>query len=352
MRVTAGLVAVTCLVGRTLHAQDDASVGAGAGTVRYPGGSNFSSASLSPAAQFVAGLAAGTLWSSVATLPDGLWSLEGRGDLTVTTDPRGGLRAAIDASGGASDRSDGLWSLSTAWIGEAQLSIGRVGLGVGAGPSAGWSSDTTSVVALHLRLRGWRAFGSGAVSVAVEPTRLEGSWFTDVGVTATIDRGPVTASLWTAVRVSQVYGSAGGAGAWVQVFVSPQVSLEFGGGSYLPDLFLNLPRAGFVAAGARVHLRPRLVVPQAPVQRGAGVGLTRVRFNLANAQSAAIAGDWNAWHPEPLQSAGNGVWERNVTIAPGLYHFSLLVDGVWIVPPGVPRVDDGFGGVVGVLDVH
>jgi hypothetical protein len=42
-----------------------------------------------------------------------------------------------------------------------------------------------------------------------------------------------------------------------------------------------------------------------------------------------------------------------LALPPGLYHFNLLVDGTeWVVPNGVTTVDDGLGGLVGVLVVR
>ncbi len=354
MRPAAGCLAVLCIAGRTLVGQTDASVAAGAGSVRYPGGSSFSSASLAPAASVSEGPANASGWGSAASLSDGLWAFEGRGDLIVTSEPLlPGFRAAVEGTGAASDLSDGLWSTAAYGIAEGQISIGGWGIGFGLGPSAGWSSDTTPTLGLHLRARGWRTVGHTTLAFAVEPTRLEGAWFTDVEASASVGRGRVTASVWGAGRVSRTYGSLAAAGAWVQVFLAPHVSLEFGGGSYLPDLFLNLPRAGFVAAGARIHLRPRVFPQETSTLPDAGgrPGETLLRFKLPEAHTVAIAGDWNGWHVTPLDRAPDGAWTGAIPLASGVYHFSLVVDGVWTLPPGVGRVSDGFGGMVGVLDV-
>jgi hypothetical protein len=41
-----------------------------------------------------------------------------------------------------------------------------------------------------------------------------------------------------------------------------------------------------------------------------------------------------------------------MVLAPGTYHFNLLVDGNdWVVPGGVAVVSDGMGGLVAVLTV-
>jgi len=73
---------------------------------------------------------------------------------------------------------------------------------------------------------------------------------------------------------------------------------------------------------------------------------------MSGARSVAIAGDWNAWRPAPLRALGDDVWESAMVLAPGTYHFNLLVDGSeWVVPGGVAAVSDGMGGMVAVLTV-
>jgi hypothetical protein len=60
------------------------------------------------------------------------------------------------------------------------------------------------------------------------------------------------------------------------------------------------------------------------------------------------------WTPVTLRpAAGTQGWEGRFPLAEGVYHFAVRADGgEWRVPPGVPVVDDGFGGEVGVLVVE
>jgi hypothetical protein len=168
------------------------------------------------------------------------------------------------------------------------------------------------------------------------------------------------ASVWASARLSAAYGSKGAGSAALQYFVSPTVALEAAAGSYLSDPFQGLPRAGFVSAGVRVHAARRVFAPAA--LRGGGrlaplVAQHRgdsvvVRFRMSGARSVAVAGDWNAWQPAALRAVGDDVWEAALVLAPGTYHFNLLVDGNdWVVPGGVAVVSDGMGGMVAVLTV-
>jgi hypothetical protein len=193
--------------------------------------------------------------------------------------------------------------------------------------------------------------------MSVEPTRFPDGWYTDVGAGVTLNRGRVVAAFWAVGRVSGVYGSTAAASGLVQVFVTPSIAIEFGGGNYLAEPYQGLPRAGYVTAGVRLHARRRSLSPAATRSLPlipARVGDTLVvRFHLGGAASVAIAGDWNAWKPAPLRRFPKGRWEGVLSLRPGLYHFNLLVDGKqWVVPNGVATVGDGFGGMVGVLVVE
>jgi len=337
-------------------AQTDASVGLGVGTVRYPGGSRFSSAAFSPGFHASTPRLAADLFGSVASLPGGIWSSQGRADLWTATLPLGdGVRLGAEGTL-AGTRTDGGWAVAAHGLAEVLWSAPKWGFGLGAGPSAGWSPDT-SVAALHTRARlWWRPAGGTDWLLSFEPTRFEGVWFTDATAGVTFERGSVILSVSASGRYSAVYGSKAAGSAFLQVFVSPAVSLELGGGSYLNDPYLGLPRAGLLTVGIRLHGSRRTQrgapaptwAPLVPTMRGDSLV---VRFRMDSARSVAIAGDWNAWRPVPLRPA-DGEWEGTILLGRGLYHFNLLVDGVeWVVPNGVATVPDGLGGMVAVLVV-
>jgi len=357
MKRALALVVLVTLAGRVLVAQGDASVALGAGTVRYTGGTSFSSASISPAAEFDAPWLTASGSATIASLPQQAWSTQGRGDVWVATQPLAPkLRLGAEATLAGATRTDGGWSAAAHGVGEVFWSAPTWGVGLGAGPSAGWIDSVPSVTALHLRARGWWKTGPAYATASLEPTRFLGAWFTDAGAAVTLVRGPVTASLWGQARLSAAYGSTAAAAAAVQAFVSRFVSLEVGGGSYLRDPYQGLPRAGYLTLGVRFHARGRAArtaqrwLPLTPTARGDSL---IVRFHLSGAKTVAIAGDWNAWKPKPLRSLGGDLWEGLLALRPGQYHFNLLVDGTeWVVPRGVATVSDGLGGVTGVLTVQ
>jgi len=345
----------------TLHAQTQASLGVGLGTVRYSGGSSFGAATVSPAVQRLALSFYVGAGGSLSMLKDGVWAGQGRVDLWAAfpQNRTAGARIAVSANLAASTRSDGVAAGVGTAVAELMWAAGRGGGAIGAGPGTGVIEGERGVGAPHLRARGWWLAGPAQLSLTVEPVRFAGAWYTDVVGGATMDRGRMVASLWASARLSDAYGSKGAASAALQYFLSPSVAIEAAAGSYLSDPFQGLPQAGFVSAGVRVHATPRPVAP-APTLRARLAPLVAqhrgdsvvVQFRMNAARSVAIASDWNAWQPSPLRALGGDIWEAAMILTPGTYHFNLLVDGNdWVVPGGVAVVSDGMGGLVAVLTV-
>jgi len=344
-----------------LGAQTQASLGVGVGTVRYAGGSTFSAGTFSPAVQRIAPSFYVAAGGSLSMLKDGVWASQARTDVWAALPRRERARPqlAVSVNLATSARSDGVASGAGAVIAEVLQARGARGAAIGVGPSAGVIEGAPGAGALHLRARAWWQMQPAQLSLSVEPIHFAGAWYTDVAAGATVDRGRIVGSVWLSGRLSAAFGSKGGASAALQYFVSPTVSLEGSVGTYLSDPFQGLPRVGFVSAGARVQSHPRALAPTPPVppqlspliaqRRGDSVV---VRFRMSGAHSVAIAGDWNAWRSAPLRGVGADIWEGALVLAPGTYHFNLVVDDTdWVVPGGVAVVSDGMGGMVAVLVV-
>ncbi len=334
------------------------------GTVRterrdtFPG-SNFSSASLSPAVRYATPAFVLAASGFVASLPAGVWARHGRLTFRGAT-PRvvGRLRLGAEGILTGTAWSGGGWTSAAHGLGELFWSAPKWGFGLGAGPSAGWIAHEPSVVALHTRARAWWRPGGRAGGTewqfSIEPTRFFGAWFTDVSGSVTLARGPAVLSFSTDARVSSVYGSTGAGSAFLQLFVGPAVSVELGGGSYLREPYQGFPRGGFVTFGVRIgSTRPgraaaaKIWPPLVPARRGDSLV---VQFRFRGVHAVAIAGDWSGWQTRSLRPVGGDLWEGTLALARGLYHFNLLVDGRdWVVPTGVATVPDGLGGMVGVL---
>jgi len=363
-RAVIALLTATCVRAAPGVAQVEPSLGLGVGTVRYAAGSSFGSAVVSPGLRYSSTSFVAEGSGAVASLPFA-WSSQARASVwgVVAQLPRG-LRIAGEATFAGTTLSNGGGSTAEAHgVGEVLWTRSNWGLGVGAGPSTGMISGALPVAALHTRARAWWRLGeeeansSTELQLIAEPTHFPDGWFTDVGAGATVERRRVVASVWLAGRLAGGPESKAAGSALVQVYVSRRVSIEVGGGSYLNDPYQDLPRAGFVTLGVRLHgtsrpmhaTRTTPLIPLTPEVRGDS---QVVQFRMPGAKQVAIAGDWTAWQPLALRTLGDDVWEAALRLKRGVYHFNLLVDGSdWVVPNGVATVSDGMGGMVAVLIV-
>ncbi|HKC39117.1 MAG TPA: glycogen-binding domain-containing protein [Gemmatimonadales bacterium] len=355
----------------TLASQRQASLGVGAGVVRYSGGSSFSALSVAPAGQWVSPSSYLDANGAVSLLEAGVWAGQGRVDVwAALSRPAANTRLAVNATIAASTRSDGLAAGSGVAVLEAVHGIagtkGDGGAAVGAGPVTGVIENFPGVGALRLRGRGWWRFRDSPAqfSLTLEGTRLLGAWYTDGVAGVVLDERRVVGSLWVSGRVSQAYTSSAAASVSLQYFATPAIAVEASGGNYLRDPFQGLPTAGFVTAGVRFFRTPRASrtthsssAPQRPllgplVATHRGGDTVVVRFRMPAAHGVAIAGNWNAWTPAPLQGLGEDIWEAALRLPPGTYYFNLVVDGrEWVVPGGVATIPDGMGGLIAVLNV-
>jgi hypothetical protein len=80
--------------------------------------------------------------------------------------------------------------------------------------------------------------------------------------------------------------------------------------------------------------------------------LVRVVFTLPGGSRARLMGEITGWRAVELESLGRGRFAAWFRAGEGTYRINVaLDDGPWIAPPGMPRVEDGFGGLVGLLEL-
>jgi 1,4-alpha-glucan branching enzyme len=81
------------------------------------------------------------------------------------------------------------------------------------------------------------------------------------------------------------------------------------------------------------------------------VGIT-LAILAPGAALVEVAADFSNWEPVRLSQADSGVWTADLPLTRGTYRFNIRIDGgEWIVPAGVTRLSDEFGGTVGLLRV-
>jgi hypothetical protein len=352
-------VALAAVITAPVSAQTDASFGVGFGTVRYPGGTSIGIVSVSPMLQLIAPGRELWLGGNVSALPQGDWYGQARTAFWAATRPLGGRwRLAADFELGGATRGASTTSGAGQLAAEALWVMPRWGLGLGGGPASGWITGAEPVTAARTRLRGWWQDLSTRLSfsASIEPTRLLGAWFTDLGAGMDVRGGRLEAHVWASGRVSAVYGSKAAALASAELRLSPLVSLEASGGSVLPDPYQGFPRSTFVTAGVRFRL-PNHAAEVVPAGGGPLTVTHRadglvIRLRRRGPTTVSVAGDWNDWTPTPFARVDRDVWEVVLPLSRGTYHFTLLIDGAaWTIPAGVPSVPDGMGGRVAVLTV-
>jgi len=93
--------------------------------------------------------------------------------------------------------------------------------------------------------------------------------------------------------------------------------------------------------------------PPAPVAlavRPERDGRVRLIVQGPAADRVEIAGDFTQWQPVPLLPAAGGAWEALLVIPRGVHRINVRVSGgAWFAPSGTTRVQDDYGGEVGVF---
>ncbi len=279
----------------------------------------------------------------------GGWSTQGNLGL-LTMHPVGrhlalGLRADGNVNAFAGGSWSGIGSLGPyvamsggGWIGVA---------GAVAGGVRNIGGATAPLVTPTLRVS--RLAGRFVVDARASTSWTDSLWFGDGLLAATLTTPSVTVSAMGGMRIGDL-GDEPWAQGTVEWRLSPHVQLETAIGTYPADL-TGFTEGFFVNAGIRIGTRrsPAIPTPLVDVTR-IGEQEVQVTFSIRDAADVGIAGEWNAWTPTPLSKIDGTHWRVTLPLGPGAYHFSLVVDGDrWVVPDGVPKMPDDFGGEVGLL---
>jgi len=297
---------------------------------------------------------------SVTGFENAGWSTQGRGDLAGWLTPFGAVspfRLELAGTGSASRHSSGFDS----FLGQANARLHLLGRSVGGWVGAGGgvarnSLDTTSVTGFVPTAGVWAQGSSVRATATYLHKRVSGETFPEASLVLAFSEGPVDLSVYGGLRDFPVEGletetwAGGSAAFWFRDDAAVIVS----GGQYSSDILQGLPGGDFISVGIRLTARRDRPIPRRvttpivyTVEHVRDEGIT---LEVPDASRVEIAGDFNGWTLERLEQAPTGGWIVPATLEPGVYRFNLRVDGErWIVPEGVPEVDDGFGDRVGLL---
>jgi hypothetical protein len=280
----------------------------------------------------------------------GTWATQLNGGFVALTGVGRTVAIGLRADGNHSYLQDGYWS----GIAAAGPTVGVAGnrwfLGISAtGGGVRTIYETTDAIVTG-SVRGTymlRAWNLDARATATSAGDLR---YADLLVAANYNTQAFTASLAAGVRAGDLADDP-----WIQGRaewrLAKGVSFEAAVGTYPQDItgFLS---GFFVNAGLRLG-RQTPVIPASlppPIRvETVSSGEVRVSFTVRDASSVALAGEWNQWTPIPLSRLNGDQWQTTLPLGTGVYHFSLVIDERWIVPDGVAKVPDDFGGEVGLL---
>jgi hypothetical protein len=254
---------------------------------------------------------------------------------------------------------EGSWQEGMARIGDQRAGWGRraVGATMHAGPvkfHAGWEATAVrdSVVRSGVFFDPrdprsdtlYRARVRDVADASIGATWTVGNF--SIGATAGTRRG-------TGVAAQQWWqGSAS-----LRLTANVNVTADFG--RTPSEVLLGLRGGQYTTFGMRLDVPHRrvfrkhpVIVAAPPIEISREIsGQVRVRFALpTSVRAATLTGDVTTWQPVALTRLADGRWEVWLDAVPGLYRVNLrLDDGPWLAPPGMPAVDDDFGGRVGLL---
>ena len=81
-----------------------------------------------------------------------------------------------------------------------------------------------------------------------------------------------------------------------------------------------------------------------------------ITFKADPGATVCIAGSFNDWNPSEkklIDKLGNGVYSATITLAPGIYEYKFIVNGIWTLDPDPDRdwTQNGLGTLNSVLRV-
>jgi hypothetical protein len=299
------------------------------------------------------------------------WSTNGTLDGSVFTPSRGPFTGEFEASLGGSAHQDGTHTGTMLGLVRLHAMATSSGLWIGAGGGQTWDGEV------------WRAVRQGEAGVwfskmpfsallVAAPTVVDDSIrYTDIGLDARWTQSRLEVGVSSGLRSGAhlpTFGTSPSQWGSVSatVWMMAHMAVVGSAGTYPVDYTQGFPGGRFVSLAFRFSVQPHTIgrndrsinVPRADT--------TIVRFLVTTVQghqrlirvfsptahSVELNGDFSAWQSVSLVRNTDGWWSVVLSIPPGSYQVNLRVDHErWVVPPGLPRVTDEFGGVTGILVV-
>ncbi len=119
------------------------------------------------------------------------------------------------------------------------------------------------------------------------------------------------------------------------------------------DLELGLPGSRSFTMGMRLGgvdgIRPGVRPPPTIVVDRIAGDMVEFTIRVPAGSRVRLMGEMTNWQVVELERRGRGRFTGRFNVTPGVYRVNIAVDGgPWVAPPGMPVVEDGFGGRVGL----
>jgi len=372
-RIRLAILALNLVLPARAASQTVGSIDAGATRIGYTDLPGITAYSISPALQIFrpnASLFANSVYSY---FNGGGWTLQGTGAGSIFV-PRGS-RVQAELGGTLSGSVDNDGNKSAELIAQPRVHWGGPtrGLWVGGGLGQGYDGTTWQTVGLA-EAAGWARLKELTAVVSTSPNWVgSGLRYLDTQATARLVHRQLELGAYGGFRhwFSPDAPTDKWSGVSAAYWLSNRVAIVAAGGSYPGDLAQGFPAAKYLSFTVRLATRRpptptgaeaqeyRLLQPLArPVVPDFRVTTTQapnrlVRLRAPGATSVEVMGDFTDWQPVPLEKRGSDEWRVVIPIPNGTHRMNVRVNqGDWGVPPGIPVLDDDFGGVVGVLVVE
>ena len=354
------------------------SLDVGGAAMRYADSVNSNGGSVSPAVAFEwprATLGGAATFSHFASG----WSSQGALNGSMFSRGVGPLVGEFAATAGGSAHQDGTRTGQALGNIRGHFMAEHVGAWLGGGTGQTWDGFVwRNIVATELGawVKGWDAtFVASAVPTSV----ADSIRYTDSQLSAHWMRPGLNFELGAEIgtRAGATGAIIGGSGRhWGSIAVTqwfaPKVGLIVSGGTYPIDLTQGFPGGRFLTVSVRFRTAPPREKADPRGSSGSvssdGAasepsmtfralppfhGAVLLEVTAFGARQVEVSGDFTSWKAVKLSSSGGGVWQVSLPITRGTHQMNIRVNGgPWLVPPGLPRLTDEFGGPVGLLVVE
>lgn len=363
MRAAALLIALA-LAAPAVAQGPRASIDAGALRMQYADSIDASAIALTPAFWIDSRLASLSTTGTLSQFSGGSWSLQGSGDGSLFTRRFGIAMGELQGTAGGSSRNDGSRTAQLIAIARGHISSDKRGAWIGGGLGGTWDGVEWRNVK-QAEAAAWARAGNATALLSVIPTSVDDSIdYFDTELSAGVNLRRVDLTFSGGIRGGSNLPTLGGtATSWGSVsatgWIWPRIAVVASAGTYPVDLTQGFPGGRFASLSIRVGSRrfspssePALDVRATKSFEVKRVNntLQTVRIRSRTATTVELMGDFTDWTPLKLDSEGSGWWSVTLPVTPGLHEMNMRIDGgQWVVPAGMARKKDEFGGTVGVF---